>query len=94
MEIKVELEKQPVKYLNKCDSKTYNKLMDALEGLKKLDGDIKHLQGTQTYRLKVKSYRILFTRDIKDSKSKEKIQVLAVYRIGPRGDVYKKGGFR
>ena len=92
MEIKVELRKQPEKYLNKCDAKSYNKLIGALDALKRLEGDIKHMRGSKNeYRLKVPPYRILFTQETR-IESDEEVLVLSVYRIGPRGDVYKKGG--
>ena len=85
MEIKIELGKQASKYLNKCDAKTYTKLNDALDDLKKLDGDIKRLGGYKdTYRMKIPPYRILFTYE----KGSGIIKVIGIY---PRGDAYKKG---
>lgn len=85
VEIEIELGKQATKYLNKCDTKTYTKLNEALDELKKLDGDIKRLSGYKdTYRMKVPPYRILFTYE----KSSGIIKVRGIY---PRGDAYKKG---
>jgi mRNA interferase RelE/StbE len=44
-------------------------------------GDIKPLAGQNRYRLRVGDYRVLFGIN-KD--------VIAVYDIGPRGQIYKK----
>lgn len=91
MIVKIELRKQPEKYLNKTDAKTYTKIKNALEGLKRLDGDIKHLAGSKgMYRLKIPPYRILFTQAW-SVENGEDVLTLTIERIGPRGDVYKKG---
>jgi mRNA interferase RelE/StbE len=46
------------------------------------EGDIKKLQGTEdAYRIRVGDYRILY---------KDKKTCLAVYKISPRGQVYKE----
>jgi mRNA interferase RelE/StbE len=44
-------------------------------------GNVKKLKGLDGYRVRVGSYRILF--DIKDAD-------ILVYKIEPRGDVYKR----
>ena len=46
-----------------------------------LQGDIKRLEGRDGYRARVGSYRMLF--EIKDA-------AILVYKIEPRGGVYKK----
>lgn len=58
------LSKQAKKYLNKVDTATYAKLDRALEELKELRGDIKHIEGTKNmFRYKIPHYRILFKWD-------------------------------
>lgn len=79
------IKKQASKYLSKCDSKTYDKLEEAINGLKVLDGDIAKMSGTKhQYRLKVPPYRILFSYE----KGSKEIIITGIY---PRGDAYKKG---
>lgn len=83
--MRVELKKQPVKYLDKCSKGDYEKLCNAIYGLEDLCGDIKKLRGYEDeYRLKVPPYRVVFTYNSSD-------KVITVQRIGTRGDVYKKG---
>ena len=48
------------------------------------EGNIKKLQGRDSYRLAVGDYRVLF-----DIINNDPI-IISVYKIGPRGDVYKK----
>ena len=43
---KVELKKQPQKYLSKVDGNTYKKLRKALDGLEKWEGDIVKLKNS------------------------------------------------
>ncbi len=60
--MQVTLKKQPQKYLASVDVPTREKLMRALEGLKRLEGDIVRLIGTDNlYRLKIAHYRIIFS---------------------------------
>ena len=81
--MKVKLNKQSEKYLDKTSGKTYDKLQKALKGLETLTGDIKALEGVKdTYRLKTPPYRIIFTVDG---------ETIKVKGIHPRGDAYKKG---
>ena len=92
MEVEIRLKKQVEKYMNKCDLKTYTKIKNALEKLKKLDGDIKRMEGSSLYRLKIPPYRILFSQEYGYNDDNEEIMILTAHRIGPRGDVYKKKG--
>lgn len=46
------------------------------------DLDIKKLSGREGYRMRVGDYRVLFDRD-------DEIKIIAIEKIGPRGDVYK-----
>lgn len=81
--MRVELRKQPKKFLLNCTQDTYEKVMDALAGLEELNGDIIKLQGRKDeYRLKIPPYRILFKYDKVE-------KCIEVTKIGMRGDVYK-----
>jgi len=82
--MKVVLEKQAAKYLERLNEPIKSHIIAALGSLanKPLQGDIKRLQGQEAaYRLRVGNYRILF---------KDKITCIAVYKIGPRGQIYKE----
>ena len=74
------------KYLHSQTMFNAKRIMDAVDGLPK--GDVKKLQGRSGYRLTVGSFRILF--DYVDSFKDGEQQVIDVFLIGPRGDVYKK----
>ena len=81
----ITLSKQAIKYLDKCDNKTYNRLKAAIDGLATFDGDIVKLQGRKDeYRLKKPPYRIIFFHIF----GSDDIHVKNIY---PRGDAYKKG---
>ena len=83
--MRIELRKQPQKYMIRCTESAYNKINKALIGLEDWEGDIKELQGGKDeYRLKLPPFRILF----KYVKGEE---VITVFKIKTRGDVYKKG---
>jgi mRNA interferase RelE/StbE len=80
----VVLDKQPTNYLYRLNEPGYSRILDALEDLTDdpPGGDIRKLRGEETaYRLKVGGYRILF---------KVKESCIAVYKIAPRGQVYKE----
>ena len=77
----VELRKQPEKYLRKTDTNTYKKLMNAIDGLRNLEGDIVKLKGTEKYRLKIYHYRIIFSYNSGED-------TITVEEIGSRGDIY------
>lgn len=75
---------QARKTLRKMPSKTARRI---LEGMAKLaanpdrqDLDVKKLAGRDGFRLRVGDWRVIYTKGG---------HVLAVERIGPRGDVYK-----
>jgi mRNA interferase RelE/StbE len=44
--------------------------------------DIKKLQGSAEYRLRVGQWRVIFNRD-------DAIKIISIERVGARGDVYK-----
>lgn len=68
-----------LKFLKKQDKATQQRLVSAIEKLP-LDGDIQKLQGTDGYRLRVGSFRVLF--DINGI-------IIDIIKIGNRGQVYK-----
>ncbi|MFQ7605731.1 MAG: type II toxin-antitoxin system RelE family toxin [Enterococcus avium] len=71
--------KQPLRFLKKLDSKTKQRIVDAIYSLP--DGDVKTLKGHTNYkRLRVGSYRIIFD---------ESGRIYTIIKIGNRGDVYK-----
>jgi len=62
--MRIELLKQPRKYLAAVDVPTRKKLHKALDRLSRFEGDIKRLAGHDNlYRLKIAHYRILFSVD-------------------------------
>lgn|GEM_PF-744376 len=84
-EMRIELKKQPAKYLNKCQQKIYDKIYAALVALEDWNGDIKGLEGRKNeYRLKLPPFRIIFTYIKGDD-------VITVTKIDMRGGAYKKG---
>jgi mRNA interferase RelE/StbE len=82
--MKVVLEKQAAKYLERLNEPIKSKIIAALKDLTNEPpiGDIKKLQGQETaYRMRKGGYRILF---------KDKITCIAVYKIAPRSQAYKE----
>ena len=70
--------KQAIKFLNKQDKPTKQRIVNAINALPA--GDVKKLQGETGYRLRVGSYRIIFDK---------KGNVLYIEKIDNRGQVYK-----
>lgn len=68
-----------LKFLKKQDRPTQQRLVSAIEKLP-LEGDIQKLQGTDGYRLRVGSFRVLF--DVHGI-------IIDIIKIGNRGQVYK-----
>ena len=59
--MKIELKKQPLKYIQSVDENTRRKLWKALDQISRLEGDIKPLKGKPNqYRYKIAHYRIVF----------------------------------
>jgi mRNA-degrading endonuclease RelE of RelBE toxin-antitoxin system len=83
--MKINLKKQPVKYLKSIDANTRAKIEKAITGLSNLEGDIVKLEGTDLYRLKIYHYRIAFSVDREN-------KIINVEMIGSRGDFYKHLG--
>jgi mRNA interferase RelE/StbE len=87
MNYEIDLSSDSRKYLSKLDKPTRNRILDRLnilsENPRNPELDIKKLQGyISLYRLRVGSYRILYTID-------ENVLIIFVVTIGSRGDVYK-----
>ena len=79
---KVKYEKDCLKYLKKLDQNTQTRIIIAINQLP--FGDVKKLQGdTGDYRLRVGSYRIVFSKD-------DKNLIITIIEIAPRGEVYKR----
>ena len=83
--MKVELKKQPKKYMEKCLRSDYAKISDALIKLETLQGNIRKMEGSDDeYRVKIPPFRIIFKYDRVN-------KVILVTKIKTRGDAYKKG---
>ena len=84
--IEITYSAQAQKVLRKMQPKTARRILSAIEKLaedpKRSDLDIKKLAGRDGYRLRVGDWRVIYTEDG---------LILAVLRIAPRGDVYKRG---
>ena len=80
--MKVTLEKSAVKYLENLDTVMKRRIVKALRDLadEPPSGDIVKLQGKDGYRRRVGDFRIVF--DITETE-------VIVYKIAPRGQVYK-----
>jgi len=76
---------QARKTLRRMQPKTARHILDQMEKVAespdRRDLDIKKLEGRNGYRLRVGDWRVIYTVGG---------LVLAIERIGPRGDVYKK----
>ncbi len=71
--------KKALKFLKKQDMPTRKRLTAAIDQLP-LTGDIKKLQGTNGYRLRVGTFRVLF--DVNGV-------IIDIIDIGNRGQIYK-----
>ena len=70
--------KDALKFLNKQDKPTRKRIVSAIEKLPL--GNIKKLQGTIGYRLRVGDFRILFDKDG---------NIINIIKIDNRGQIYK-----
>ena len=71
--------KKAVKFLKKQDTSSQKRILTAISKLA-LEGEIKKLQGTDGYRLRVGNFRILF--DVNGA-------IIDIIDIGNRGQIYK-----
>lgn len=81
--MRVELTKRAARQLDRINEPLKSRIIQALKNLETEppQGDIKKLKGADGYRARIGGYRILF--DIETD-------VISVYKIAPRGDVYKE----
>ena len=82
----VEMKKQAFKKLEKMPQKQRDLISTDIE-LLSLNPDnprleVKKLESRPGYRMKVGNWRVLYLRD-------DIVRVLSIFKIGPRGDVYK-----
>ncbi len=75
----IKYSKQAIKFLKKQDVPTRKRIVNAIEMLP--SGDVKKLQGTYGYRLRVGDYRVIFDRNG---------DIISIEKIENRGQVYKK----
>lgn len=75
----IQYSKQAVKFLKRLDVPTRKRIVNAINNLPA--GDVKKLQGTEGYRLRVGDFRIIFDKNG---------DVLWIEKIENRGQVYKK----
>ncbi|NCE99028.1 type II toxin-antitoxin system RelE/ParE family toxin [Emergencia sp. 1XD21-10] len=84
----VRYSKRAIKFLNKLDKKSVQRIRDAIHGLTKTPpvGDIKQMQGSQDeqMRLRVGTWRVIYKYGIKGD-----LEILFILDIGNRGDIYK-----
>jgi len=74
----IQYSKQAIKFLNKQDLQTKNRIVDAIHDIP--NGDIKKLKDRTGYRLRVGSYRIIFDKSG---------NIIRIEKIDNRGQVYK-----
>lgn len=74
----VEYSKQALKFLKKQDKITTARIISAIHKLPL--GDIKKLQGTIFYRLRVGDFRVIFDQNN---------EIILIVKIGNRGEIYK-----
>ena len=79
MAFQIRYSKKAIKFLSRQDKTTQKRIVQAIGALP-LQGDIKKLQGTEAYRLRVGDFRILF--DVNGT-------IIDIIDIGNRGQIYK-----
>ena len=86
--LRIEYSKKAVKYINTLDRPTKQRIKQAIEGLTEIPpkGDIKTLQGfsDNRKRLRVGKYRIIY-----NYLPNGEIDILYIYNVDSRGDIYK-----
>lgn len=74
----IQYSKQAIKFLKKQDASTRKRIVTSINNLPA--GDVKKLQGTDRYRVRVGDFRIIFDKAG---------DVLRIEKIENRGQVYK-----
>ena len=86
--MKIKYSRKAAKYINALDRPTKQRIRVAIEGLTETPpkGDIKSMQGFSDgrKRLRVGKYRIIY-----NYLSDEEIEILYIYNVDSRGDIYK-----
>ena len=86
--MKIEYARNAVKDIESLDRPTKQRIKAGIEGLTENPpkGDIKTLQGYRDSRkrLRIGKYRIIY-----NYKQDEKIEILYIMNVDPRGDIYK-----
>lgn len=81
MSYRIEIQKTPLKFIQKQNKRDQERIMKCIKGLP--NWDIKKLKGfDNTYRARVGDFRILFNIDIDN-------MIVLITEVGNRGDVYK-----
>ncbi len=79
------IQKSALKALRKIPAKQAQRIRAELNKLaedpNRADIDAKPLKGRPGFRLRIGEYRAIYNRD-------DAIQVIAILRVGPRGDIY------
>ena len=78
-QISIQYSKRAIKFLNKQDVPTRKCIIKAINLLP--SGDVKKLQGSDSFRLRVGDYRVIFDKNG---------NVINIEKIENRGQVYKK----
>lgn len=81
MTYKIQIDKPAMKFIAKQPMQQRQRIMAAIAKLP-FEGDIKKMQGSEGYRLRVGTYRILYT--VQDN-----VLLVQVTNAGNRGDIYK-----
>lgn len=76
--LQINYSKDAQKFLNRQNASTRKRILIAIEKLPL--GDVKKLQGTNSYRLRVGDFRILFEKYT---------DVINIIEIGNRGQIYR-----
>jgi mRNA interferase RelE/StbE len=82
--MKINLNRNAIKFLSKQEKSVSQRIRIALEGLKKQPplGDIVKMKGRKdTYRLRVGTYRVVYNIDFQE-------RVIYILAIDNRGDIY------
>ena len=67
--------------------KVRSKIVQYAADPKSQANNLKRLQGTTNYRLRVGDWRVVFS-DTKQIVKNEPVEIIAVLKVGPRGGIY------
>lgn len=90
--VKVTIKRSAARVLRNMDRVTRQRVLEALgkleENPERRDLDVRPLEGTGGYRLRIGDWRLLFDRQ--PPEDEEDDEVVIVQAIRPRGDAYKR----